>query len=209
MICFLFFLDRNALAPRFGPSSSVHVVEDLETQRRCVLRVVPKLTAVDKKPRMYDWEFEVAIAKRIDSAYVLQLLEVYETPEDIYLISEFCEGGSLSEYLTSLEKCTIAISEAVHISVRLHPFPPLFFSLVFRSCGIFCLKLPADWLLFIPVDYSTVTFVPLPFISLQIIVLKSVSYLVFSFLLLIFVFFFFLFFIFVHSFLFSFRSFSL
>lgn len=42
---------------------------------------------------------EIKIMKKLKSEHVVQLLDVLETPNNYYIIQDFCDGGDLSGYL--------------------------------------------------------------------------------------------------------------
>ena len=42
---------------------------------------------------------EIKILKRVNNDQVIRLFEVIDTPQAIYLIMEFCEGGELFDYI--------------------------------------------------------------------------------------------------------------
>ena len=42
---------------------------------------------------------EIAILKKVNHDQVIRLFEVIDTPQAIYLIMEFCEGGELFDYI--------------------------------------------------------------------------------------------------------------
>ncbi|XP_026190546.1 probable myosin light chain kinase DDB_G0275057 [Cyclospora cayetanensis] len=53
---------------------------------------------------------EVEIWLSLDHPHIARLLDVFEDESGVYLVSEFCPGGSLYDYLASLQKCPEEVS---------------------------------------------------------------------------------------------------
>lgn len=49
---------------------------------------------------------EINIMKTVKSPYIVNLLEVYQTSNHIYIILEFCDGGDVRSLLTKKGKLT-------------------------------------------------------------------------------------------------------
>lgn len=49
---------------------------------------------------------EIHILKLIRHPYIIQLYEIIETPKQIFLVMEFCEGGEVFDYIVEQQRLT-------------------------------------------------------------------------------------------------------
>ncbi|SCZ93314.1 BZ3500_MvSof-1268-A1-R1_Chr6-2g08603 [Microbotryum saponariae] len=100
-----------------GSSGRVKIAKHKETHQYAAIKIVPKPRAAAKSASKADKmllgiEREIVIMKLIEHPNVLRLMDVWETPDDLYLIMEYVKGGELFDYLVS--KGSLHADEALH-----------------------------------------------------------------------------------------------
>lgn len=91
-----------------GMSGSVLLARHKKTGRGVAAKVLSKrknfMTLIE--PRVWeDFTAEMEIALRVDSPYVVKVLDVYETQTELHLLMSLLRGGSLVDVLRSQKRC--------------------------------------------------------------------------------------------------------
>ncbi|SCV67531.1 BQ2448_5142 [Microbotryum intermedium] len=100
-----------------GSSGRVKIAKHKDTHQYSAIKIVPKPRAAARSTTKADKmllgiEREIVIMKLIEHPNVLRLMDVWETPDDLYLIMEYVKGGELFDYLVS--KGSLHADEALH-----------------------------------------------------------------------------------------------
>ncbi|KAK1798548.1 hypothetical protein P4O66_006658 [Electrophorus voltai] len=95
----------------------------IKTQKKWAIKKVNKEKAGRSAVKLL--EREVKILKRVNHAHIIQLEEVFETPQRMYLVIELCEGGELKRLLQnnkrfSEEETRLIIRNLAEATVYLH-----------------------------------------------------------------------------------------
>uniref|UniRef100_A0A4W6DMP6 Serine/threonine kinase 33 n=1 Tax=Lates calcarifer TaxID=8187 RepID=A0A4W6DMP6_LATCA len=80
-----------------GSFGVVYEATHIETQTNWAIKEVCRPAAGSSKVKMLAHEIE--ILKQMNHAHIIHLQEVYETPRMIYLVTELCAGGELTQLL--------------------------------------------------------------------------------------------------------------
>lgn len=81
-----------------GAYSNVYLGEDDETGERVAIKVIDQRSITDQY--MLDTlNSEIAILKSLDHPNIVHLFDVVTTANNIYIIQEFCDGGTLDQLL--------------------------------------------------------------------------------------------------------------
>ncbi|KAF8582778.1 Pkinase-domain-containing protein [Ramaria rubella] len=106
-----------------GSSGRVKIARHVITHQYAAIKIVSKTSLINSRMSMSDApmhaekillgiEREIVIMKLIDHPNVLNLYDVWETANELYLIMEYVEGGELFDYLVSQGR--IPVDEALH-----------------------------------------------------------------------------------------------
>ncbi|KAI6658113.1 Serine/threonine-protein kinase 33-like [Oopsacas minuta] len=84
----------------------------------CAVKVIQKDKADKRFNRFVDNELE--ILKFVKHRHIVALLEIMETPDNFYLVTELCDGGELETKIYPEEEVKIIISRLVDVVQYLH-----------------------------------------------------------------------------------------
>ena len=81
-----------------GAFGKVFLTSKQGTSEKFATKQIDKKFAANPKAKKY-LDNEIAILKDINHPNIVKLYEVKETPQYFYLVTEYCNGGSLSDLL--------------------------------------------------------------------------------------------------------------
>lgn len=84
-----------------GNFSSVNLGIDRATGQRVAVKIVKK-SAVSHKPEMLKNEVDILLA--LDHPYIIKLLDLFDTPDFLYLVMELVTGGELFDRIVEREQ---------------------------------------------------------------------------------------------------------
>jgi serine/threonine protein kinase len=85
-----------------GKFATVYEGRHTVTGQRLAIKVMDKQKLIAEDPRVEEFlQRETSIMKSLDHPSVVRLHDVLETPTSLYLVMEFCPGGTLADYLTT------------------------------------------------------------------------------------------------------------
>ena len=76
----------------------------IPTGEKVAIKILDKLQLMEDPDNLKRVEREIQILKLVKHKNIIQLYEVMETPQKIYLVMELCEGGELFDYIVSKER---------------------------------------------------------------------------------------------------------
>lgn len=76
----------------------------IQTGEKVTIKILDKLQLMEDPDNLKRVEREIQILKLVKHKNIIQLYEVMETPQKIYLVMELCEGGELFDYIVSKER---------------------------------------------------------------------------------------------------------
>jgi len=94
-----------------GAFSVVQVGIRKTTQKKFAVKCISKKTISEKELRLL--EREITVMKRLEHPHIIQLMEVLDTPDTLYLVLEYATGGELFDAIVS--KGSYGEDDAVHI----------------------------------------------------------------------------------------------
>ncbi len=100
--CFPSSRFTNSVKIGQGTSGEIYSATDLRLKRTVALKMV-RSSSEQPSSTMTKSQNEVRILSRIHHPSVIQLLDVYRTPQSICLIQPFCKHGSLDQWLQQEE----------------------------------------------------------------------------------------------------------
>lgn len=80
-----------------GGFGKVFRMWDIELKRFCVIKEIP----IEKPENIKEFEDEVKIMQRLDHPNVCRIYEYFEDETNCYIVSEYCEGGTLEDFVIS------------------------------------------------------------------------------------------------------------
>ncbi|AYV79137.1 MAG: serine/threonine protein kinase [Faunusvirus sp.] len=80
-----------------GSYSKVYLGSNITTGQVCAIKIINYFNIAKKLKERLDTEIE--LMKRLDHPHIVKFIDVIKDDEDIYIISEYCEGGTLSKLL--------------------------------------------------------------------------------------------------------------
>jgi serine/threonine protein kinase len=86
-----------------GSFARVYLVENRETKERYAVKAFSKEYLMSQTKGKESLINEILIMQQLHHSYIMNLEEVHESKNSIYLVLELLEGGELLEYLTSKE----------------------------------------------------------------------------------------------------------
>jgi hypothetical protein len=93
------FVDELKKRLGSGAFAQVRLAEDLTTKKEYAMKILQKPANEFEKQTRPHWEDEVELSEKVDSEFVVKLFECYETDEDVYIVMEYCEMGSLADVI--------------------------------------------------------------------------------------------------------------
>ena len=94
------------LEDEIGSGGFAKVVQGIHipTGEKVAIKVLDKLQLMEDPDNLKRVEREIQILKLVKHKNIIELYEVMETPQKIYLVMELCEGGELFDYIVSKER---------------------------------------------------------------------------------------------------------
>lgn len=88
-----------------------YAIDTSNTQQQYAIKVVPLSTLIGARRKYMD--SEIAILKNIRSRYSVRFIETFQTENNLYLVTEFCPGGDLDDYIAKNGPLSDAIGRRV------------------------------------------------------------------------------------------------
>jgi serine/threonine protein kinase len=111
-----------------GSFGRVYVAEKKTTQEQFAMKIISLPVSDAEKLTFPDWKAELELAGHVESAFVVKIFECFETNDDVYLIMELCEKGTLFDEMLARKNRGESFTEAVWLFL-------LFFCLI---CDLGC-----------------------------------------------------------------------
>jgi serine/threonine protein kinase len=103
---------------RLQTDSTFGIVEKIQHKSSNMFLVWKKIPVLkENKKRIQE---EALIGMAVQSPYVVKVFDTFEDDDDQYIVMEFCDGGTLRDYMTAQQKY-------VHMSERVFSFPSFSF----------------------------------------------------------------------------------
>jgi serine/threonine protein kinase len=74
-----------------GTFGKVFLVEHKKTKKKFAMKSISKPVTEGERLTFPDWHPELELSELVDSEYVVKIIEVYETADEVHLIMELCE----------------------------------------------------------------------------------------------------------------------
>ena len=86
-----------------GGFSSVYLALNMETNKEIAVKITEKNARANKTKKIYDYvKEEVKILKRLHSKYIVEVYEIIESKNDIYIFMEYMNNNSLLNSIKTL-----------------------------------------------------------------------------------------------------------
>ena len=86
-----------------GAYATVYLGRGIITNEAVAVKVIDKSIFVNAY-NLKNIEHEISIMKRIDHPNIVKLLDVYQTTNNMYIVTEYCEEGDLAGWLKTKKK---------------------------------------------------------------------------------------------------------
>jgi polo-like kinase 1 len=96
-----------------GSFGRVYVAEKNDTHEQFAMKIISLPVTQAEKLTFPDWKAELELAGRVESEFVVKIFECFETNEDVYLIMELCENGTLFDKIVERKDRGECFTEAV------------------------------------------------------------------------------------------------
>eukprot|EP00211_Chloroparvula_japonica_P004791 CAMPEP_0119126964 /NCGR_PEP_ID=MMETSP1310-20130426/5685_1 /TAXON_ID=464262 /ORGANISM="Genus nov. species nov., Strain RCC2339" /LENGTH=872 /DNA_ID=CAMNT_0007117169 /DNA_START=136 /DNA_END=2754 /DNA_ORIENTATION=+ len=84
-----------------GCTGVVKLAFHRETGIQVALKIISKSMLIQRPSMLKKVEREIAVMKALDHPHVLSFLDVYESPDFLFIVLEYVEGGELFDFLVS------------------------------------------------------------------------------------------------------------
>lgn len=90
-----------------GSFARVYLVENKQTQEKFAVKAFSKEYLLSQSKGKESLVNEIKIMRDLNHEYIMQLQEIHESKNSIYLVLELLEGGELFNQISSKKKLTI------------------------------------------------------------------------------------------------------
>lgn len=82
-----------------GSFGKVKLAEHIQTSKKIALKILKKSNLHDRPERYIKLQKEIALLNLFDHPHIIKLLEVFESPNHLFLVTEYAENGDLFEIM--------------------------------------------------------------------------------------------------------------
>ena len=95
-----------------GAFGYLYLISNIEASKKYLANGIQKKYYSDPKMKKYI-DNEISILKDVNHPNIIKLIDVKETLKHIYIITEYCNGGNLKEYLNKYKKLSEEIVQYI------------------------------------------------------------------------------------------------
>jgi serine/threonine protein kinase len=98
-----------------GAFGRVRRIVDNASKQSYAMKIITKPVTEAERAHAVDWKAEVELNALVDSEFVVKIFECYETTEEAMIVMEFCDKGTVADYVLQLQKENKKLSEYVSL----------------------------------------------------------------------------------------------
>ena len=87
-----------------GGFAKVYQGIHIPTGEKVAIKIMDKSQLMEDPLNFQRVENEISILKKVHHKNIIKLYELMESPQKIYLVMEYCEGGELFDYIVNHKK---------------------------------------------------------------------------------------------------------
>ena len=100
-----------------GTTGKVKLAIERATDRQCAIKIISK-SLFERKPHLQvKIQREIALMRLVDHPHLLKLIDVLESPSNLYIVLEYASRGELFDYL--VEHRSLSDEEAAFLSKQM------------------------------------------------------------------------------------------
>ena len=86
-----------------GAFANIYLVSNIVTSKKYTAKEIQKKYLSNPKAKKYV-DSEISILKDVNHPNIIKLIDIKESSNNVYIITEYCNGGTLEEYLDKYKK---------------------------------------------------------------------------------------------------------